>query len=83
MSQSEETRIALLEQSTTNIMDKLNEYQEENREQHKELKEMIEKALLTKAGKWTEGVIKWVGISVGVGVLGYFGTLIIKVIEMQ
>ena len=42
----------------------------------------IDCALEKKAGKWVEGVIKWVGICIGAGILGYLGTLIVKVIEL-
>lgn len=64
------------------MMDKLNEFQIENKEQHSEIKEMIEKALASKADRWVQDVIKWLGILVGGGVLTYLGSLIIKVIEM-
>jgi len=42
MSQSDETRIALLEQSTTNIMDKLNEFQILNKEEHEDIIKSLE-----------------------------------------
>ena len=82
------TEIALLKQSQQNTMIKLNEFKETEATHHIELKELIaemraeiKETLDNKAGKWVEGVIKWVGIVIGSGIIGYVGSLLIKVIE--
>ena len=41
MSKSDETRIALLEQSTITTMELFKSYAKENKEQHEELKELV------------------------------------------
>ena len=74
-------KIALLEQNHLQMMEKLNEYQQENRDQHKEIKEIIEKALNKKANIWVEKVLIYLGTAIGLGLIGYLGKLIIKVIE--
>lgn len=75
------TRIALLEQNHITLMEKLIEFQEDNKAQHEEIKTMIREALEKKAGIWVEKVIIWFGAIAGAGILGYLGLQIIKVIE--
>ncbi len=60
-----ETKVAILEANHNTLMEKLNEYQSENREQHKELKEIIEKALAQKANVWVEKAFTWLLYTVG------------------
>lgn len=89
MSKSDETRIELLEQNHNTIMKLFDEYREDNKTQHEEIKEMILEikqdlkiSLDNKADKWVQEVIKWLGIFIGGGVLTYLGSLIIKVINL-
>ena len=71
-------KIALLEQNHLQMMEKLNEYQQENRDQHKELKDMIEKALESKAGIWVEKAFTWLLYTVAGIVVTSLMYLIIK-----
>lgn len=81
MSDSIETKVAVLQNNQNNIMDKLDEFQRDNKEQHQELKLMIEDALESKAGVWVERVLIWFARIMGAGVLSYLGYLIIKLIK--
>lgn len=47
-----------------------------------ELLKRFDERYATKESQWAEPLLKWLGIIVGAGILGYFGTIIIKVIEM-
>jgi len=94
------TKIALLEQNQkTNeqihltMMEQFKEYNNENKAQHQELKELIaemrldvKEALESKADKATvdriQGFINWFGALVAVGVVSYIGTLFIKLIDL-
>ena len=71
------TKVALLEQNHLNLMEKI----EEILERFDKLESKLDYALEKKAGIWVEGVIKWFGICVGSGILGYVGLQLIKVIE--
>jgi hypothetical protein len=56
----EETEIALLKQSMTNIEKKFDDFCDSNSKAHLEIKEMIEKAMSSKADAWVEDALKWV-----------------------
>ncbi len=82
-------RLLALELSQKNFMDKLEEFQKDNKEGHQSIldalnkfEERMDKTLETKAGVWVEKVIVWCGITVSLGLVGYFGSLIVKLIEM-
>ena len=53
------TEIALIKKSMEDFKDALKELKDSNTEAHKEIKDMIEKAMDSKAGKWVEDAIKW------------------------
>lgn len=55
----EKTEIALIKQSMLNLEKKFDSFSEDNLEAHKEIKEMVEKAMESKAGKWVEDAIRW------------------------
>ena len=85
---TERERILVLEKNHEQFMKEFITYSEENSKQHTEIKELIEQmgqkldtALEKKAGIWVEKVLIWFGSIVGIGVIGYLGSLIIKVIE--
>mgnify|MGYP001157809878 CR=1 FL=1 len=86
-----QTRIALLEQNHITLMEKLIEFQKDNKEQHeniiKNLNEMqikLDKALLKKANKWVETYAIVFLVFIGTGLLGYLGSLLVKaVIHLQ
>ena len=77
MKESPETRIALLESNHETLMEKI----ESILIRFDKFEEKLDIALEKKAGKWVEGVIKWFGITIGTGILGYLGLLIVKAIE--
>ena len=73
---------------TTNISNHIKSIKD-NKEQHLEIKELvmamdekITKALDKKAGKWVESIIIWFGSIIGVGLIGYLGALIVKLINL-
>ncbi|MCK9371291.1 hypothetical protein M0R04_15365 [Candidatus Dojkabacteria bacterium] len=72
------TRIAVLEANHKNLMDKLDDILD----RFDKFEEKLDTALEKKAGKWVEGVIKWIGIIIGSGILGYIGGQLIKLIEL-
>lgn len=87
MKEATQTRIALLEQNHKTLMDLFKTYSEENAKQHENIlqsliamQDKLDKALEKKADKWVEGILKWLGIFIGSGVLAYIGSLIIKAI---
>lgn len=80
-------RLLALEINQTNIMEKLNEFQLDNKEQHsaiiKSLKDMenkLDTALEKKADKWVQTLMVWLGRTIGVGILATLGGIIIKAI---
>jgi len=73
----EKERIAILETNHKNIMEKI----EEILEKVDNLEKKLDCALDKKANIWVEKVLIWLGIIIGTGILGYIGSLIIKVIE--
>jgi len=83
MSEKEVTRIAVLETNVTNIMDKLEEFQAENKEQHIALMKKLEEVVSNKADKWVEKVLIWFAITVGTGLISYLGYLLLKLIELK
>lgn len=71
--------IATLTANQENIMEKL----EELVKRFDSFEEKLDKALEKKANVWVEKFMVWAGIIIGAGILGYLGSLIIKVIELK
>ena len=76
-------RLKALEVSQQNFM-------QENKEQHQMIMEAVskldsklDKALETKAGKWVETFIVSAGAIIGTGLIGYLGTLLVKLISIR
>lgn len=83
-------RLLALELTSKNFMDSFEEFKINNEKGHQSIIEAVEKlehklesALEEKANIWVETLIKWIGGIIGLGLLGYFGTLIIKLINIQ
>jgi hypothetical protein len=81
-------RLIKMETNYNNMVDKMEEIKVDNNREHKEIKEMIcevsnkiERALETKANKWVEGVMIWMGITIGTGFVGLLGWLIVEAIK--
>jgi hypothetical protein len=81
-------RLTILETNNKNIMDKMEEFQIQNKESHQQIIEAVNKleskldcAIEKKAGKWVEKVIWGVIIFLMTGVFGYIGSVIIRTIE--
>ena len=89
MEKNNATKIAILETNITNIMEKLEEFQLDNKEQHTAIMEAVNKleskldyAIGKKADKWVEKILIWAGMTIGAGIL----TLIVRwviLIELQ
>lgn len=71
-------RLVKLETNHNNIMEKI----EEILKRFDNFETKLDCALEKKANVWVEKVIVWLGIFIGAGVLTYFGSLIVKVIEL-
>ena len=71
------------EKSQLAIMESLSNFHVSNKEAMDAMNDKLDKALESKAGVWVEKVIIWTTIAIATGILGYFGTLIIKVIELK
>ena len=72
MSENLETKVAILETQTSNIMEKLEEFQTDNKEQHQAITRALEnfelkldKALEGKANVWVEKAFSWLLYTVG------------------
>lgn len=76
-------RIAELQTNQNNIMDKLEEFHIDNKEQHELIIRAIENLEKKFASKWVEKVFVWFLSILGVGFLTYLGALIIKLIEIK
>lgn len=87
------TEIALLKQSQQNTMIQLDEFKKTELTHHEELKELIieikrevKESLSTKADKVEvdriRALINGAGVVVGMGIIGYIGTQLIKLIEL-
>ena len=82
MSDQEVEKIAKLEANYDNLMDKVDEILK----RFDNLETKLDCALDKKADKesqWAERFLMWGGGIIGVGLIGYFGTLIIKLIELK
>ena len=82
-------RLLALELSQKNFMDKFEEFKEDNQEGHQSIIDAVNKlelkldgALDKKANRWVEKLIIWIGIIIGTGLIGYFGNLLLKLIEL-
>jgi len=81
MSNSDETRIALLENNYENMDKKLDGILE----RFNNFENKLDIALGKKADKdtqWAEKLLIWLGIFIGGGLLAWLGTLIIKLINL-
>jgi CHASE3 domain sensor protein len=72
------TEIALIKKSMDDFKEALNELKTSNSEAHKEIKDMVEKAMNSKAGKWVERVLIGAGSVIGVALLGALLSIIIN-----
>lgn len=75
-------RLATLETQQETFMHQIENLDAKIDKNHEEIKLLIENGLNSKAGKWVEKVLIWFGAAVGMGLLAYFGTLLIKLIEL-
>ena len=76
---SEETRIALLEQSQTAMSKEISEI----KKIVSGFDEKLDRALDKKANKWVERVLIWAGVTVGASILTYVVSSIIKYNSFQ
>ena len=53
------TEIALIKQQMENLVNNFKEMKDENLLAHKELREMFEKAMESKADRWVQDAVKW------------------------
>lgn len=51
--------IAIIKQQMKDLVDNFKEMKDENLLAHKELRDMFEKAMNEKAGRWVEDAFKW------------------------
>lgn len=72
--------LATYEQQMKDLIQKVDEGFSENSKQHKEIMEVVEKAVKGKANKWTEDLIRGVLWAIGLGLLGTIGTIVIQAI---
>ena len=79
MSEHEITRIAVLETNQTNIMEKL----EALAKRFDSFEEKLDRALDKKANVWVERVFTWFLGAVGLGLIGFVGNLIYKLIYLK
>lgn len=65
------------------IMTSMKEFHLSTNSSLKEMNDKLDKALEKKADVWVERFMIWAGIIIGGGILGYVGSLLIKVIELK
>ena len=80
MDKLEENQIAN-EKAHERLMSSITEFHAVTNNSLKGMEEKLDRALDKKANIWVEKVLIWLGAVIGVGLIGYLGTLLVRVIE--
>jgi hypothetical protein len=71
-------KVAVIEQKIDNLAEKIDNYQTDNKEDHKDVRDLIVDLDSKKAGKWVEDAMKRLNWVVILAVLGGILTVILK-----
>ncbi len=71
-------KVAVIEQKIDNLSDKIADYQADNKEDHKAVRDLIVDLDSKKAGKWVEDAMRRLNWAVILAVVGGILTVILK-----